>query len=140
MILGVGTDLVHVPGFGEQLAREGSTFAAVFTDREHRDATGPTPEATTASLAARWAAKESFIKAWSQALWGTAPPIAPDRVKWSEIEVVRDRWHRPSLRFTGEVAAAVAQTCADARWHLSMSHDGDYASAVVIAETTLKKM
>lgn len=134
MILGVGTDLVHIPGFGEQLVQEGSTFSAVFTDRERRDAAGPTPQATTASLAARWAAKESFIKAWSQALWGTAPPIEPDRVKWSEIEIVRDRWHRPRIRLIGEVAAAVAQTCPQARWHVSLSHDGDYAQATVVLE------
>jgi holo-[acyl-carrier protein] synthase len=124
VILGVGTDLVHIPGFGEQLAQEGSTFSAVFTDRERRDAAGPTPQATTASLAARW----------SQALWGTAPPIEPDRVKWSEIEIVRDRWHRPRIRLIGEVAAAVAQTCPQARWHVSLSHDGDYAQATVVLE------
>jgi holo-[acyl-carrier protein] synthase len=134
MILGVGTDLVHVPGFGEQLTQEGSTFTGVFTDRERRDATGPTPIATTASLAARWAAKESFIKAWSQALWGTAPPIAPDRVKWSEIEIIRDRWHRPRIRLIGEVAADFKRTCPEARIHVSLSHDGDYAQATVILE------
>ena len=76
--LAVGVDLVHIPGFSEQLARPGSTFEQVFSplERRHaqqrRDAVGSDGAASaslagsrTEHLAGRWAAKEAFIKAWS---------------------------------------------------------------------------
>src|SRR5690625_2938629 len=36
--LAVGVDLVHIPGFSEQLARPGSTFEQVFSPLERRHA------------------------------------------------------------------------------------------------------
>lgn len=42
------------------------------------------------SLAARWAAKEAAVKAWSALMIGQAPPIRPEELDWSEIEVVHD--------------------------------------------------
>ena len=70
-VLTVGTDLVHIPGFSAQLEQPGTVFAQrAFTARELREAQRRAQEwGTTPAqhLAARWAAKESFIKAWSQA-------------------------------------------------------------------------
>ena len=101
---GVGLDLVHVPGLVEQVTRPGTVFAErVFTARERREArrrSEDTGSTEAEHLAARWAAKEAFIKAWSQALntragEASAPVIVPDDVDWSDIEVVTDRWGRP---------------------------------------------
>lgn len=85
-------------------------------------------------LAARWAAKEAFIKAWSTALYGR-PPILGE-VAWHEIEVVSDRWHRPRLVLHGDVAEAFAESIGNAaiRFHLSLTHDGPVAQAIVIVE------
>ncbi|MCZ4540028.1 MULTISPECIES: holo-ACP synthase [Dietzia] len=86
-------------------------------------------------LAARWAAKEAVVKAWSAALYGEPPPIAPDLLRWSEIETVCDNWGRPSVRLGGEVARQVAATIGEgARWNVSLSHDGGSAIAFVVLE------
>lgn len=36
--------------------------------------------------------KESFIKAWSQAIYGQPPVIAEEAVVWRDIEVRADAW------------------------------------------------
>ena len=89
------------------------------------------------SLAARWAAKEAFIKAWSSLYYGHEDPLERDQVDWAEIEVVNDRWGRPSLRFHGAIADALKQTereiSASLTWLVSLSHDGNYAIAWIHA-------
>ncbi|AWH91681.1 holo-ACP synthase [Dietzia lutea] len=89
-------------------------------------------------LAARWAAKEAVVKAWSAALYGAPPPIAPDLLRWAEIETVCDAWGRPTVRLGGEVARQVAATLGeDVRWNVSLSHDGGSAIAFVVLEGPL---
>ena len=148
-VLAVGTDLVHVPGFSAQLEQPGTVFAQrTFTARELREARRRSQERGSSPaqhLAARWAAKESFIKAWSQAhvlrarSRGTSasPAILAEDVDWREIEVVTDRWGRPSLRLSGTVAHAVERSPGEevstpGCWPVSLSHDGDYAAAIVL--------
>ena len=148
-VLAVGTDLVHVPGFSAQLDQPGTVFAQrTFTARELREARRRSQERGSIPaqhLAARWAAKESFIKAWSQAhvlrarSRGTSasPAILAEDVDWREIEVVTDRWGRPSLRLSGTVAQAVEHSLGEevttpGCWPVSLSHDGDYAAAIVL--------
>ncbi len=142
MILGVGTDIVDIAAFARQLAEPGSRFSDVFTGREQRTSRarasahtrpGAAPD-MAAHLAARWAAKESFIKAWSAALLGKPPVIAESDVVWAEIEVIQDRWGRPSLSLHGVLARAVEESVGPVRCHLSLSHDGPVASAVVVME------
>ncbi len=120
-MLGVGTDLVHVPSFAEQLQRPGTRFAQVFTPAERRDA-AERPE----SLAARWAAKEALVKAWSTSLFGSPPVMGEEAL--GLVELVRDAWDRPRLRLHGDVARHLAGL----ETHVSLSHDGDYASAYVV--------
>ena len=148
-VLAVGTDLVHVPGFSAQLEQPGTVFAQrTFTARELREARRRSQERGSIPaqhLAARWAAKESFIKAWSQAhvlrarSRGTSasPAILAEDVDWREIEVVTDRWGRPSVRLSGTVAHAVERSLGEevstpGCWPVSLSHDGDYAAAIVL--------
>ena len=77
-------------------------------------------------LAARFAATEAFIKAWSSSRWGSPPLLRS--VDMREIEVIQDPWGRPSLRLHGDVARAAGRLDA----HLSLSHDGGVAVAFVI--------
>lgn len=121
----IGTDVVHVPSFASQLGQEGSTFLRVFTDREWR-ACAPKAD-RAASLAARWAAKEAYIKAWSQKLYGAPPIIDPAELNFAEIEVVQDAFGRPTLELHGDVAALGVPVAS-----VSLSHDGDYAMATVL--------
>ena len=156
----IGVDLVDVSSFGEQLGQDGSVFHRVFTAREWNAASrftpeqgAPTSEASEAlstsqvssglsmrsiqSLAARWAAKEAFIKAWSSLYYGREDPLERDQIDWAEIEVVNDRWGPPSLRFHGAIAAALKQTeqeiSASLTWLVSLSHDGNYSIAWIHA-------
>ena len=67
-----------------------------------------------------------------------APVLAPEAVDWREIEVLTDRWGRPGLRLGGRVLDAVERSLGvgagqASRWSASLSHDGDWAAAIVLA-------
>lgn len=116
----VGVDLVNVPSFAQQLEDTASAFADhTFTPRE-RKAREPH------RLAARFAAKEAFLKAWSSSR-AHQPPLLGS-VDLREIEVVDDGYGRPALALHGSVAQAVGRCTTS----LSLSHDGDAAIAVVL--------
>jgi holo-[acyl-carrier protein] synthase len=127
-VLGVGLDIVDLHAFGEQLALAGSRFEqGVFTAGERRASRSRPSKDPVQHLAARFAAKEAFVKAWSCALWGRPP--AMERADLQEIEVVQDAWGRPKIVLHGKVAAAVDEAW---RVHLSLSHDGGMAAATVV--------
>lgn len=126
----IGVDIVHVPGFREQLEQPGSRFEDVFTALELRVAARK-PDRVL-HLAGRWAAKEAFIKAWSQAIYGRPPVINPDLVDFRDIEIHPDRWGRVGVEKKGTVAQAVADSIGDVATSLSISHDGDYAIATCL--------
>lgn len=124
-VIGVGVDLVHVPGFAEQLAQPGTQMERAFTAGERADAR-ERPLDADVHLAARWAAKEALIKAWSTSIYGL-PPVVDERVHHL-IEVVTDAWGRPRLRLHG----AVGEHLDRHDLSVSLSHDGDYATAYVV--------
>lgn len=132
-VLGVGIDLVDVVAFGEQLEAPGTRFELHAFSAGERAEVGATAPDRVRRLAARYAAKEAFVKAWSASRFGRAPALAA----WdlSEVEVVNDAHGRPSLRLSGAVAAAVHEQFGD-RWtaHVSTTHDGPSAAAVVVLE------
>lgn len=121
MIVAVGMDVVLIDRFARALARTPSLADRLFTEAERHTRSGKprTPE----SLAARFAAKEAVAKALG----------APPGLRWHDCEVVADATGRPWLAVTGTVAAAAAERGVT-RWHLSLSHDGGIASAMVVAE------
>ena len=128
--LGVGVDVVDVESFALQLADTASGFvAATFTAAERRDAGGEPRR-----LGARFAAKEALVKAWSGARLDSPP--AASAVDLREIEVARDAYDRPLLRLHGAVAAGVAVLAegGEVRVHVSLSHDGPTAVAMVVLE------
>jgi holo-[acyl-carrier protein] synthase len=124
-IVGVGVDLVHVPSFVDQLERPGTGFVAGFLPGERSDARSR-PSDSARHFAARWAAKEAVIKAWSASMFGEAPVM--DEHVHHLIELVSDAWGRPRIRLHGEVAKHLAGHTLE----VSLSHDGDYAIAYVI--------
>jgi holo-[acyl-carrier protein] synthase len=121
MIVGVGIDVVEVARFAATLERTPRLAARLFTDAEQITASG-SPR-STASLAARFAAKEAVAKA----VGGGGGML------WTDAEVVVDDVGRPTLSITGTVAAR-ADGLGITHWHVSLSHDAGIASATVIAE------
>ncbi|MEJ5998308.1 holo-ACP synthase AcpS [Corynebacterium sp. H130] len=116
----IGIDLVHIPSFAAQLEQPGSRFLEVFHPTELRRSLSKVNRAE--HLAGCWAAKEAFVKAWSQSLYGQ-PPVAEEMI-WSSLIVEQDQWGRARLR----------QSLVDATAEISISHDGDYATAVCMFE------
>lgn len=121
MIVGVGIDVVPVARFADSLARTPSLATRLFTAGERATLAG-TPRSPE-SLAARFAAKEALAKSLG----------APGGMAWTDAELLVDAAGRPSLATYGTVRARAA-TLGVTRLHVSLSHDGGIASAVVIAE------
>ena len=129
--VGVGVDVVGISAFAEQLDEPGTRFARAFTSGERRAArAGSGSEAE--SLAARWAAKEAVVKAWSSTCFGSPEVIDPAYVDLREIEVRTDAWGRPAIRLHGEIARSMA----DYKVLLSLTHDttADVAAAFVVLQ------
>jgi holo-[acyl-carrier protein] synthase len=124
-ILGIGVDLVHVSSFADQLDQPGTRFATAFSPGERSDARNR-PSESARHFAARWAAKEAVIKAWSASLHGEAP-VMEENIHHL-IELVTDAWGRPRIRLHGELAKRLSEVT----FEVSLSHDGDYAVAYVV--------
>lgn len=121
MIIGVGIDVAEIERFGASLARTPGMAERLFTEAELVLPSGA--RRGTASLAARFAAKEALAKALG----------APGGLRWTDAEVRTEESGRPVLRVSGTVAECAARLGVRS-WHVSLSHDAGVASAVVIAE------
>jgi holo-[acyl-carrier protein] synthase len=121
VIVAVGIDVVLVDRFTSALARTPLLADRLFTEAERTTSSGNPRSAE--SLAARFAAKEAVAKALG----------APAGLHWHDCEIVSDPDGRPWLTVAGTVASAASEREIN-RWHLSLSHDGGIASAMVVAE------
>lgn len=120
MIVGIGTDLVENRRLEAWLTQP-RLLGRYFTDTELSDVASSAHP--TASLAARFAAKEAFGKALGTGLAGL--PL-------KSIETRRDAGGRPSLHVSG--AARAALEARGARVHLSLTHESAYSLAFVVLE------
>lgn len=122
MIVGLGIDLVPIDRFERMLDRYGDRVAhRLFTEGERADCQGRAHLAQ--HYAARFAVKECVLKALA----------VPEGLRWHEMEVRSQPSGEPRLHLHGEAAAAAARRGAD-RWHVSMTHAGGMAVAVVVLE------
>ncbi|GGX04171.1 holo-ACP synthase [Streptomyces chryseus] len=121
MIIGVGIDVAEIERFGASMERTPQMARRLFLDSELYLPSGD--RRGTASLAARFAAKEALAKALG----------APAGLQWTDAEVYVEDSGRPRLRVSGTVLAR-AEALGVRSWHVSLSHDAGVASAVVIAE------
>lgn len=103
----IGTDLVHIPEFQKRLDESGGV-EKVFTDAEL--AQNPKLE----SLAGIFAAKEAFMKAIGR------------KVDWHNVWIEKKDSGQPMLASTMVTSKQKVQ--------ISISHDGDYAIAMVLLE------
>jgi holo-[acyl-carrier protein] synthase len=114
-VAGVGVDVVDIARFGTTLQRTPSLRARLFTAAE--------ADLPLESLAGRFAAKEAFAKALR----------APKGLAWHEVEVITQDDGAPTLNITGQARAA-ADALGIVATHVSISHDGNVATALVVAE------
>jgi holo-[acyl-carrier protein] synthase len=124
MILSIGIDIAEVYRIRETLARTPRFGERVFTESE-RAYCETKGAAAAQSYAARFAAKEAFLKAIKTGWRG--------KITWQDIEVVNDADGVPSLNVKGEAARLMSELGA-ARCHLSISHTTEHAIAEVILE------
>ena len=175
-MLGLGHDVVDVPAFAKQLNEPGTRMRNLFSMREMRQTAQRSQlkhDDEAVHLAARWAGKEAFLKAWCDYLGDAPYPFTLDNFPWPEIEILDDSRGVPHVSL-GKGTASVFQTdyansAAGARYssayspasdngpyavmqerrnarsaqrsalgagsmphiHISLSHDGPIASAVV---------
>ncbi|MET0767975.1 MAG: holo-ACP synthase, partial [Aeromicrobium sp.] len=122
---GLGFDLGPVRWFAALVDQPGSRCVGVFRPGVGCEA-GCRPSDSARHFAARWAAKEAVVKAWSASMFGDAP-VMSEHVHHL-IELVADAWGRPRIRLHGEVAKHLEGHSIE----VSLSHDGDYAIAYVI--------
>jgi holo-[acyl-carrier protein] synthase len=121
--LRMGIDITQISAIAASLECFGERFMRrLFSDHEVAYAT-QVPAQTAQRLAARFAAKEAAIKAFD---------LGEAGVGWRDIEVTRAASGACSLALHREAAARVARSgCTQIA--VSLSHDGDYATAVVAA-------
>ena len=119
MLLKTGVDLVEIERLQQTIDRYGERFLQrVFTEKELAEV-----GSNTASLAARFAAKEAVAKAL-----GTGIGL----VSWREIEIQRGPSREPRLHLSGQ-ARSMAGLLGLQNWSISLSHTRSHAIAVAVA-------
>lgn len=122
-MLGIGCDLAEVERIRHAIERKGFK-ERVFTPEEIAYCTGPHGDKAQ-SYAARFAAKEAFLKAIGTGLRGSG--------QLTEISVVNDELGKPELHVTGYYAA-YAEKLGVKKIHVTLSHTSTTAMAVVVLE------
>uniref|UniRef100_A0A831XMV5 Holo-[acyl-carrier-protein] synthase n=1 Tax=Geobacter metallireducens TaxID=28232 RepID=A0A831XMV5_GEOME len=124
MIFGTGIDIVDITRF-ERLLEEGNVrlFERLFTVHEQEYCAGKARSAQHYAL--RFAAKEAFLKACGLGL--------REGLTWHDVEVVNDTLGKPELRLHGK-ALQIFTDMDLSRTFVSLSHDGNFAVAMVVLE------
>jgi holo-[acyl-carrier protein] synthase len=119
----VGADVVAIHQVAESVDRFGDRYLErVYTEHELNSCTG-SAAVRTASLAARFAAKEAAIKVLRPT--GHQP-------EWRSMEVRSDPGGWCTMALTGH-AAALADQAGISDLAVSLTHEGEVAAAVVVA-------
>lgn len=114
-ISGVGVDVVDIERFRATLERTPTLRQRLFTTAES--------DLPLESLAARFAAKEAFVKALR----------APAGMSWQDIEIVKGPAGAPEFVLRGAAQARASELGITAT-HVSLSHDTSVATAFVVVE------
>ena len=120
-IMGIGTDLCDIKRIASVINQHGERFLKkVFTENEIAYCL---PKHSSAEcFAARFAAKEAFLKALGTGL--------RDGLNWKDMEVLNDQLGKPVLKTYNKCAHQIEGK----KVFLSISHSNDLAIAFVIIE------
>ncbi len=124
MILGVGIDIVDIERWARSLER---VQHEIFTSQELADCADRVDRVD--ALAARFAAKEAYLKALNTGIAGGA---------LRQIEIVSDPGSAPRIRLAGALATRARKSVVR-RAHVSLTHQQGFAAAVVILEGTRQR-
>jgi holo-[acyl-carrier protein] synthase len=124
MIVSIGIDIVEVYRIRETIERTPRFVERVFTEKERAycDAKGA---AAAQSYAARFAAKEAFLKALKTGWRG--------KITWQDMEIPNDSQGVQNLEIKGEAQILLKNLGAN-KIHISISHTTDHAVAQIILE------
>jgi holo-[acyl-carrier protein] synthase len=115
VIAGIGVDITEIVRLEQALARTPALVERLFAESER--------SLSRRQLAGCFAAKEAVAKVLG----------APPGLRWTDVVVMREENGRPVLVIQGTVAAAAAEL-GISNWHVSISHDGGFCVAMVVAE------
>lgn len=122
MIIGIGIDSVHIPRIQHWLDTPG--ILKRFFHPDELSQIMNKKKCTAESLAARFAAKEAFGKALGIGLRG---------IRLSDMLVLNTASGKPEIHVYNTALAAL-QHAGGKKIHISITHEKDTASAVVIIE------
>ncbi|MDD4052515.1 MAG: holo-ACP synthase [candidate division Zixibacteria bacterium] len=124
MIFGIGIDQVEVARVEKRLAQESGLKESLFTPGEI--AYCQTKRYGAQNFAARFAAKEAFLKALGTG-WR-------EGIAFREIEIINDQLGKPSCRLHGQASKMAEQNHIIAV-QVSLTHIHELAAAIVTLET-----
>jgi holo-[acyl-carrier protein] synthase len=124
MISGIGVDIVATERFQRFIDACNSAIMERLFTLDERSLCRSRKDAASC-LAARFAAKEAFLKALGTGL--------RDGISWQDMEVSNNAFGKPELNLSGKAAEQV-QANGVSRVHLSLSHDSGSAIAMVVLE------
>jgi holo-[acyl-carrier protein] synthase len=124
LIYGIGTDIIEVSRVGGLVSKGREFIDKVFTEAEV--AYCESKHFKHQHYAARFAAKESFMKAlgtgWAQG------------ISFDQIEIINDELGKPDIVLSGKAGEFVNEK-GIIKIYLSITHLKDYAVAMVVLET-----
>lgn len=123
MIIGIGIDMIEVARVGEKVSKENGFRQKVFSGSECTFCESRTDK--DQHYAARFAAKEAFLKATGKGL--------TIGYELHEIEVINDSLGKPGIILHGNFETLARENGWN-KIHLSLSHVQAMACAVVIIE------
>lgn len=118
VVLRCGTDLVNIASFQRRVERSRNDFLGRYWTERERQNVGVRME----SFAARWAAKEAVMKALG---------VGIGRLDPTDIEIVT-RGLEPAVHLHRN-AAREAKRLSLTQWAVSLTHEGGWAMAFVVA-------
>jgi holo-[acyl-carrier protein] synthase len=125
MIYGIGVDIAATERFQRFIDNGNSAIMERLFTQSERSLCGNRKDAASC-LAARFAAKEAFLKALGTGL--------RNGISWQDMEVSNNPLGKPELSLYGKAAEQLLAVGV-IRVHLSLSHDGGTAIAMVVLET-----
>ena len=128
MIYGIGCDIVQTSRLAHWVSKP-DMLKRFFSEEElfKSESAAVSDKRLQEHYAVRFAAKEAFSKALGTGIRGFS---------LAELSVCKDSLGKPEIKVHGEAARVLEERCGkDARIHLSLSHEKEYAIAYVIIET-----